>query len=35
MQIGVRDLHFLQAPTICAWDLGALGRILPIEARSP
>ena len=35
MQIGIRDLHFLQAPTICAWDLGALCRILPIEARSP
>ena len=27
--------HFLQAPTILAWDLIALCRILPIEARSP
>jgi hypothetical protein len=25
----------LQTPTILAWDLGALCRILPIEARSP
>ena len=32
---GVKDQHFLQTPTIVAWDLGALGRILPIEARSP
>jgi hypothetical protein len=27
--------HFLRAPTIVAWDLGALCRILPIEAKSP
>jgi hypothetical protein len=27
--------HFLQAPTIVAWDLSAVCRILPIEARSP
>jgi hypothetical protein len=27
--------HFLQAPTILAWDLGAFCRILPIEVRSP
>lgn len=27
--------HFLQAPTILAWDLPALSRILLIEARSP
>ena len=26
---------FLRTPTILAWDLGALCRILPIEARSP
>jgi hypothetical protein len=26
---------FLRAPTIVAWDLSALCRILPIEARSP
>jgi hypothetical protein len=27
--------QFLRAPTIVAWDLSALCRILPIEARSP
>ncbi|HEX6549887.1 MAG TPA: hypothetical protein VF117_04385 [Gammaproteobacteria bacterium] len=27
--------HFLQAPTIVAWDLPALWRILPLEVRSP
>jgi hypothetical protein len=27
--------HFLQAPTIMAWDLPALCRILPLEVRSP
>ena len=27
--------HFLQAPTIIAWDLLALCRNLPLEARSP
>ena len=27
--------HFLGAPTIVVWDLSALCRILPIEARSP
>ena len=27
--------YFLQAPTIVAWDLSAVCRILPIEARSP
>jgi hypothetical protein len=26
---------FLWTPTILVWDLGALCRILPIEARSP
>jgi hypothetical protein len=30
----IRDF-FLQAPTIVAWDLRALCRILPVEARSP
>jgi hypothetical protein len=35
IKIGTQNLHFLQAPTIAAWDLGTLGRILPIEARSP
>ena len=28
-------LHFLQAPTIVAWDLSVVCRILPIEASSP
>jgi len=27
--------HFFRAPTIVAWDLSTLCRILPIEARSP
>ena len=31
----VKAEHFLRTPTILAWDLGALCRILPIEARSP
>jgi hypothetical protein len=35
IKAGVKDLHFLQTPTIAAWDLSALCRILPIEARSP
>jgi hypothetical protein len=32
---GVIGLHFLGAPTILAWDLSAVCRILPIEASSP
>jgi len=32
---GVEDRHFLRTPTILAWDLGVLCRILPMEARSP
>jgi hypothetical protein len=35
IKIGVKGRHFLQTPTIAAWDLGAFCRILPIEARSP
>jgi len=35
LNAGVKDWHFLRTPTIVAWDLGTLGRILPIEARSP
>jgi len=35
INIGVKNRHFLRAPTILAWDLGALCRILRIEARSP
>ena len=35
IKTGVKELYFLQTPTIAAWDLGALCRILPIEARSP
>jgi hypothetical protein len=27
--------RFLRAPTILAWDLATVCRILPIEARSP
>jgi hypothetical protein len=30
-----RGEYFLQTPTIVAWDLGAVCRILPIEASSP
>ncbi len=32
---GTQGERFLRIPTILAWDLGALCRILPIEARSP
>ena len=32
---GIIGLHFLRAPTILAWDLAAVYRILPMEARSP
>jgi len=32
---GFQWQHFLQAPTIIAWDVPALYRILLIEARSP
>jgi len=35
LNAGAIGQHFLLAPTIVAWDLGALCRILPIEARSP
>jgi transposase-like protein len=35
VRAGAIGEHFLRAPTILAWDLGALCRILPIEARSP
>jgi hypothetical protein len=35
IQVGAKNLHSLRTPTILAWDLGALCRILPIEARSP
>jgi hypothetical protein len=35
IKAGVKNHYFLQAPTILAWDLGAVCRILPIEARSP
>ena len=30
-----RISSFLRGPTILAWDLSALCRILPLEARSP
>jgi hypothetical protein len=35
IKAGVRNQYFLEPPTILAWDLGALCRILPIEVRSP
>jgi hypothetical protein len=35
VKAGAVGAHFFRAPTIVAWDLGALGRILTIEARSP
>ena len=35
LKAGVIGEHFLRSPTILAWDLGAVCRILPIEARSP
>jgi hypothetical protein len=35
LRAGAQGEHFLQTPTILAWDLAALCRILPIEARSP
>jgi hypothetical protein len=36
VKTGAIGSHFLQAlPTIVAWDIGALCRILPIEASSP
>ena len=30
-----KRIQFLRPPTIFVWDLGAVGRILPVEARSP
>jgi hypothetical protein len=35
VQAVVPVLHFLRTPTILAWDLSALCRILPLEAKSP
>jgi len=35
IKAGAQDWHFLWTPTILAWDLGAVCRILPIEVRSP
>jgi hypothetical protein len=35
VKTGAIGAYFLRAPTIVAWDLSALCRILPIEARSP
>jgi hypothetical protein len=35
VRAGVPGVYFFQNPTILAWDLGALCRILPIEAKSP
>jgi hypothetical protein len=35
VKAGTIGVHPLLPPTIVAWDLGTLCRILPIEARSP
>jgi len=35
LRAGTAGRYFLQAPTIAAWDLAALCRILPVEAKSP
>jgi len=35
MMAGGQGERFSRAPTILAWDLGTIRRILPIEARSP
>jgi len=35
VKVGAQGQHFLQLPTIPAWDLGAFCRILLSEARSP
>jgi hypothetical protein len=35
VKVGVTIEAFFRSPTILAWDLAALCRILPIEARSP
>jgi len=35
VNIGALSEYFLRPPTILAWDLGALCRILPLEVRSP
>jgi hypothetical protein len=35
VKAGAIGQHFLRTPTIVAWDLSALCRILPFEARSP
>jgi Domain of unknown function (DUF6431) len=35
LRAGITGRHFFQAPTIVAWDLAALHRILLLGARSP
>jgi hypothetical protein len=35
LRAGVQGERFLKSPTILAWDLNAVCRILPLEARSP
>src|SRR5450432_3892367 len=35
VKVGAIGKHLFQIPTIVAWDLSALCRILPIEASSP
>ena len=35
VKAGAVGLHLLRSPTLVAWDLNAVCRILPLEARSP
>ena len=35
LEAGAMAAYFFRPPTIVAWDLDALSRIPPIEARSP
>jgi len=35
LKVGIMAEWFFRSPTILAWDLAALCRILPIEVRSP
>jgi hypothetical protein len=35
IKAGVIDQRFLQTPTILAWDLSAVSRMLRLEAQSP
>jgi len=35
VRAGAKSEHFLRTPTIVAWDLGAVCRMVLLEARSP